>query len=54
MSNSPKPATTPEKRFHTYTTHRIPWFVRLIWICFWIGLVWYIIRYAIPSAKNYF
>jgi len=44
----------PETRFHTYTTHRIPWFVRFIWICFWIGLVWYIVALAIPSAKNYF
>ncbi|HRX86099.1 MAG TPA: hypothetical protein P5572_13850 [Phycisphaerae bacterium] len=50
------PGTSPaeENKFHTYTTHRIPWFVRFIWICFWIGLVWYIVRWAIPSAKNYF
>lgn len=43
-----------EHKFHTYETHHIPWFVRAIWVAFWILTIWYIIRYAIPSAKNYF
>lgn len=43
-----------EKRCHNYATHRIPWFIRIIWVCFWIGLFWYLVRNAIPSAKNYF
>ena len=48
--------TTPQKdkEFHTYQTHRIPWYVRAMWILFWIGLIWYIIKFAIPNAKNYF
>ena len=54
MTPTNEPTPEQDSRYHTYTTHRIPWFVRAIWICFWIGLVWYIIRYAIPSAKNYF
>lgn len=56
MKHVAAPGTTPEQenQYHTYTTHRIPWFVRFIWICFWIGLVWYIVRYAIDSAKHYF
>jgi hypothetical protein len=54
VTSPTEPTPDEEGRFHTYTTHRIPLFVRLIWICFWIGLVWYIIRYAIPSARNYF
>jgi hypothetical protein len=48
------PGVDPERQYHNYTTHRIPWFVRIIWIAFWIGLVWYLITYAVPSAKNYF
>jgi hypothetical protein len=43
-----------ESRFHTYTTHHIPWYVRALWICFWIGAVWYVVQFAIPMAKNYF
>lgn len=47
---------TPDNEggFHSYQTHHIPWYVRAMWIGFWIGLVYYIVRYAIPSAKNYF
>ncbi len=43
-----------ENRFHTYVTHHIPWYIRAMWIVFWIGLVWYLVAYAIPNAKNYF
>ncbi len=43
-----------DKQFHTYVTHRIPWYVRAMWIGFWIGAIWYVVKYAIPMAKNYF
>ena len=45
---------TEDKRYHTYNTHHIPWYVRALWIGFWIGAVWYVVQYAIPMAKNYF
>lgn len=54
MSEPIGPNAQQESQYHNYTTHRIPWFVRIIWIGFWIGLVWYLVKYAIPSAKNYF
>lgn len=55
MNSETRPAVTHEDRqFHTYTTHRIPWYVRLMWIAYWIGLIWYIIAYAIPAARSYF
>jgi hypothetical protein len=41
-------------RFHTYTTHRIPWWVRAMWIAFWIGAIWYMVKYTIPMTRNYF
>jgi hypothetical protein len=43
-----------DKQFHTYVTHRIPWYVRTMWIGFWIGAIWYVVKFAIPMAKNYF
>lgn len=43
-----------DKTFHTYSTHHIPWYVRGLWVGFWVLTIWYIVRYAIPSAKNYF
>lgn len=42
-----------EGTYHTYTTHRIPWYVHVMWVGFWIVLIWYVLRYAIPSARSY-
>ena len=52
----PHEDTTPqtEGRYHTYVTHHIPWYVRGLWICFWVGAVWYVVKFAIQMAKNYF
>ncbi len=43
-----------EAEFHTFETHRIPWYVRAGWICFWIFAVWYVVKNVIPMTKNYF
>lgn len=49
-------ASTPEKdgAYHTYTTHRIPWYVPVLWIGFALLFAWYVLRYVIPSARSYF
>lgn len=47
-------APQSEGRYHTYVTHHIPWYVRAFWICFWVGAIWYVVKFAIPMAKNYF
>ncbi len=52
MSSIPDKKVEKESTFHTYTTHRIPWYIHAIWIGYFIALVWYVIQYAIPSAKN--
>lgn len=54
MSEQPEPSPQEDQRYHSYRTHHIPWYVRLMWVGFWIGMVWYLIKYAIPMAKNYF
>lgn len=53
MTDMP-PTAREEAGYHTYTTHRIPWYVRALWIGFWLGLIWYVFQFVIPSAKNYF
>ena len=40
-----------ENRFHTYVGTRIPWYVRLIWLLFWIFAVIYVIRYLFPALQ---
>ncbi len=43
-----------EGKFHTYATHRIPWYVHALWISFWLAWIWYVVQYVIPSVKSYF
>ncbi|HUS37893.1 MAG: hypothetical protein WBF93_16475 [Pirellulales bacterium] len=41
-----------ESRFHTYVSSRIPWYVRLIWLLFWIMAIYYVIRYLFPELQT--
>jgi hypothetical protein len=48
------PEQTPaqlENRFHTYVGNRIPWYVRLMWLAFWIFAVGYVIMYLFPALQ---
>jgi hypothetical protein len=40
-----------ENRFHTYVGNRIPWYVRLIWLLFWVFAVSYVILYLFPALQ---
>lgn len=53
MNQAPNQSPQQDAEFQTYTTHRIPWYVHVMWIAFGIGLIWYVFRFAIPSAKSF-
>jgi hypothetical protein len=40
-----------EHKFHNYTTNKIPWYVRLIWVGFWAFVVIYTVRYLFPAMQ---
>jgi hypothetical protein len=40
-----------EGQHHHYTGNRIPWYVRLIWIGFWVFAVAYTIRFLFPALR---
>jgi hypothetical protein len=40
-----------ENRHHDYVGNDIPWYVRAIWIGFWIFAVTYTIRYLLPAMQ---
>lgn len=40
-----------EHRFHHYTGNAIPWYVRFIWILFWVFVIYYSIRYFLPMIQ---
>ena len=45
--------TTPEQEhvYHQYRGNVFPWYVRVIWIGFWIFTVYYIITYFFPAMQ---
>ena len=45
-------APQAENRFHDYVGNAIPWYVRAIWIGFWIFAVTYTIRYLLPAMQT--
>lgn len=48
------PDNTPaevEHRHHRYTGNAIPWYVRAIWIGFWIFAIYYTIQYLFPAMQ---
>jgi hypothetical protein len=40
-----------EARHHDYSGNRIPWYVRLIWLGFWVFAIAYTIRYLLPALQ---
>jgi hypothetical protein len=47
------PQTTPdeEHRFHDYRGSAIPWYVRLLWLGFWLLAIYYVVSYLIPQMQ---
>ena len=41
-----------EHRFHNYVGNRIPWYVRLIWVGFWVFAIYYAITYFLPDLQT--
>jgi hypothetical protein len=52
-TSQPATETSPrsEHRFHDYVGNDIPWYVRAIWIGFWIFAVAYTIRFLLPAMQ---
>jgi hypothetical protein len=58
-TDNPPPAVSPadyapadvEHQFHHYTGNRIPWYVRLLWILFWIFAIYYTLSYLFPALR---
>ena len=45
--------TTPEAehQYHHYSGNRIPWYVRLMWLAFWILAIAYTVRFLFPALQ---
>ena len=40
-----------EQRWHSYVGSRIPWYVRFIWLMFWVFAIYYTIAYLFPALQ---
>lgn len=40
-----------EHQHHAYVTNRIPWYVRTVWIGFWVFAVYYTVQYLFPALQ---
>ncbi len=40
-----------EHQHHHYTGNRIPWYVRLMWLGFWVFAIAYTIRFLFPAVR---
>lgn len=41
-----------EGQYHSYTGNMIPWFVRLMWLGFWILAVVYTVKFLFPAIQT--
>lgn len=51
MSTEDPLSAQVEHRHHDYSSNDIPWYVRAIWIGFWVFAVYYTIRYLLPALQ---
>jgi hypothetical protein len=51
MAAPENPPPDAERQYHRYVGNVIPWYVRLIWIGFWILCIFYILRWLFPAIQ---
>ena len=51
MTDPERQNAEEEHQFHHYTGNRIPWYVRLMWLGFWIFAIAYTIRLMFPAIR---
>lgn len=52
MSRVEQTSAENEHEHHSYTSNEIPWYVRLIWVLFWIFVIYYSITYFLPAIQS--
>ncbi|MBX3444433.1 MAG: hypothetical protein KF774_18685 [Planctomyces sp.] len=45
-------APEQEHQHHAYQSNVIPWYVRGIWLLFWIFVIYYGITYFLPAIQD--
>ena len=51
MAESQQRSAELEHQFHHYRGSDIPWYVRVMWLAFWILTIVYCIKYMFPAIQ---
>ncbi len=52
MSTPEQNPVQTEGRNHRYVGNVIPWYVRLLWVLFWIFAIYYTLTYIFPDMRR--
>ena len=52
MSERSEQSPENEHQYHHYRSNQIPWYVRLMWLGFWVFAVTYTILYLFPAIRE--
>jgi hypothetical protein len=52
MPQQPDSSAQTEHSYHRYVGNRIPWWVRMIWLGFWVFAIYYVVTYLFPSLQS--
>ena len=52
MSETDRATARFEGAFHRYRGNRIPWYVRMMWLGFWIFAIAYTIQWLFPALQR--
>ena len=51
MSDIDPSSAEGENQYHHYRGNVIPWYVRLMWLGFWILAIVYVVRFLFPAIQ---
>lgn len=51
MSESTEDTPVAEHQNHRYVSNSIPWYVRGMWLGFWIFAIYYTVHYLFPTLR---
>lgn len=46
-----QPTPVEENRYHSYEGSAIPWYIRVMWLGFWIFAIALTLKYLIPAIQ---
>lgn len=52
MSEFAKGSPEAEHQNHRYLGYEVPWYVHIMWLCFWLFAISYVLLYLFPVIQG--